>query len=396
MSATNQESTHWVSVTALIFCGVVAAMQLGKVAIGAPLLQEQLNFSFSHIGWLTALFSILGMLGGIPIGTLVMRHGQRRSVILGLLILAFGSLASTAGTSIAWLLAFRMVEGLGFVLVIVACPALINRATHPRHKNLTLSLWSCFMPFGMCISIFIGGWFTNWTWLWWLCAFLPLVALALVLRFTSPPPADLVFPRFKEIAAQLKQLLSTTIAPVFTAVFALYSLMYFALFSFLPLLLVERMDFSVAQAGYFTAFAALANATGNLGAASLISAGIERGRLLLIACIVMIACGISLFFANPAPILALVLCLVFSGTGGLIPATVISSVPRIAPTAAAIPVTIGLTMQGSNMGQVVGPALVGSSVEHFGWHAAGIIILLSGSFACFLILRYLSKDTLGK
>src|SRR5690606_30574926 len=120
MSATNQESTHWVSVTALIFCGVVAAMQLGKVAIGAPLLQEQLNFSFSHIGWLTALFSILGMLGGIPIGTLVMRHGQRRSVILGLLILAFGSLASTAGTSIAWLLAFRMVEGLGFVLVIVA------------------------------------------------------------------------------------------------------------------------------------------------------------------------------------------------------------------------------------------------------------------------------------
>lgn len=395
MQASINNKTRWSSVIALIFCGVVAAMQIGKLAIGAPLLQQQLQLSFTHIGWLTALFSILGMLGGIPLGTLVMRHGQRRSVMLGLIILATASAASTWADSLIWLLSWRTLEGLGFVLIIVACPALIDKATHQRNKNISLSLWSCFMPIGMAISILIGGWFSDWRLLWWLCALLPLIALALVLCFTSPPPPELIFPEFEEIKSHLKQLFSTSIAPAFTAIFALYSMMYFALFSFLPLLLVERMDFSVSAAGYFTALATFANVTGNLSAATLITAGVSRSTLLFIATLGMVLCGTSLFFTQPTPIVSLLLCLSFSSLGGLIPAAIVSSVPRIAPTAAAIPVTIGLTMQGSNMGQVVGPALVGSSVEHFGWPSVGIIIFLCGLLSVALIKRYIYKSSLA-
>lgn len=390
-----QNKTHWSSVSILIFCGVVAAMQIGKVAIGAPLLQKQLEFSFSHIGWLTSLFSVLGMIGGIPLGTLVMRYGQRRSIILGLCILILSSAASTMGSSLAWLLSWRTLEGLGFVLVVVTCPAFIDRVTHLRHKNLTLSMWSCFMPIGMFSSLLIGGWFTDWRLLWWLCSLLPLIALFLVLRYTSPPPASLVFPKFSDITQQLKLLFSTSVAPAFTGLFALYALMYFALFSFLPLLLVERMGFSVSHAGYFTAIAALANVLGNLSAARFLTAGIARSKLLLTSCIAMIVCGVIVFFINPSPLITLILCFAFSSMGGLIPATIMSTVPRIAPTAAAIPVTTGLTMQGSNMGQVLGPSLVGSTVELYGWQSGGVIIFISGLVACFVIKRYISTSPLN-
>lgn len=390
-----QNKTHWSSVSILIFCGVVAAMQIGKVAIGAPLLQKQLEFSFSHIGWLTSLFSVLGMIGGIPLGTLVMRYGQRRSIILGLCILTLSSAASTMGSSLAWLLSWRTLEGLGFVLVVVTCPAFIDRVTHLRHKNLTLSMWSCFMPIGMFSSLLIGGWFTDWRLLWWLCSLLPLIALFLVLRYTSPPPASLVFPKFSDITQQLKLLFSTSVAPAFTGLFALYALMYFALFSFLPLLLVERMGFSVSHAGYFTAIAALANVLGNLSAARFLTAGIARSKLLLTSCIAMIVCGVIVFFINPSPLITLILCFAFSSMGGLIPATIMSTVPRIAPTAAAIPVTTGLTMQGSNMGQVLGPSLVGSTVELYGWQSGGVIIFISGLVACFVIKRYISTSPLN-
>ncbi|MCQ9616664.1 MFS transporter [Paenalcaligenes niemegkensis] len=383
-----QNKTRWVSVVVLIFCGIVAAMQMGKVAIGAPLLQHQLGFSFRHIGWLTALFSVLGMVGGIPLGTLVMRYGQRRAVILGLCLLAVASVASTWGESLRWLLSWRAVEGLGFIMVTISCPALVDNATAARHKDTAMSMWSCFMPLGMATSMLIGGWFSDWKLLWWVCASLPLVALGLVLWLSSAPPSDRTILQFKEIGLQLKQLLAAKIAPAFASIFAFYAVMYFALFSFLPLLLVEQMGLSVREAGSFTAIATLANVIGNLGAGQLVSRGVSRGTLLSTACIIMMFCGASLFFANPAPLASLLLCLVFSGVGGLVPATIVSAVPRIAPSVAAVPVTIGLTMQGSNLGQVMGPALVGSSVDSFGWPSAGIVIVVSGLLACILIKRY--------
>ena len=48
--------------------------------------------------------------------------------------------------------------------------------------------------------------------------------------------------------------------------FALYSLMFFALFAFLPVLLMERMDVTYRDAGLLSALASAVNISGNLAA----------------------------------------------------------------------------------------------------------------------------------
>ena len=48
-------------------------------------------------------------------------------------------------------------------------------------------------------------------------------------------------------------------------------------------------------------------------------------------------------------------CLVFSGTGGLLPAAILSGAPTHAPRPDLVATTIGLIMQGSQLGQTVGP-----------------------------------------
>lgn len=68
------------------------------------------------------------------------------------------------------------------------------------------------------------------------------------------------------------------------------------------------------------------------------------------------------------------LCVLFSMVGGIIPATLLSSAPVLAPAAGLTPVVIGLLMQGSNLGQVVGPVAIGSVIEALGWpSAAGLV-----------------------
>ena len=68
------------------------------------------------------------------------------------------------------------------------------------------------------------------------------------------------------------------------------------------------------------------------------------------------------------------LCVLFAMAGGLIPATLLASAPLAAPAARLMPVVVGLMMQGSNLGQVVGPVAIGGVVETLGWpSAAGLV-----------------------
>jgi hypothetical protein len=49
------------------------------------------------------------------------------------------------------------------------------------------------------------------------------------------------------------------------------------------------------------------------------------------------------------------MALIFSGVGGLIPACLISGAPVLAKTDKDATIAVGLMMQGSSLGQVIGP-----------------------------------------
>src|SRR5690625_7380837 len=89
MTKTNQDTeNHWIAVLIALLSGVVGALQIGKIPIAAPLLQTELGLSRSVIGNLGAIFPILGMLAGIPIGPIVLRFGLRFSIALWLVVIA--------------------------------------------------------------------------------------------------------------------------------------------------------------------------------------------------------------------------------------------------------------------------------------------------------------------
>ena len=77
-------ATRWAAVLAIVGAGVVASLQVGKVIIAAPLLRRDLGLDLASIGTLTAVFSILGVLGGIAAGGVIARFGARRMLLCGL------------------------------------------------------------------------------------------------------------------------------------------------------------------------------------------------------------------------------------------------------------------------------------------------------------------------
>jgi predicted MFS family arabinose efflux permease len=369
----------------VVASGIVTAIQVGKAAIATPLLQSDLGLDLTAAGWLTGIFAVLGLVGGIPAGTFVARAGDRRMLILGLGVIALGTVIGATAPGFPVLLASRALEGFGFLLVTVAGPAILHRVVQLGQRDLAFALWSCFMPAGVALAMVTGPLFGDWRLLWWASA--GLAAAAIMAGWTMIPAAPArVSVSWRRTVSDAMHVL-TNRGPVLLAVcFAFYSLIFFALFSFLPVLLMEQMEIAHGTAGLLGALTTGANIIGNLGAGCLLARGASRSSILFEAYLIMGLAGLGIFSQAFGHMPTFLLCLLFSSVGGMIPATLISSAPLLAPSAALASVANGLVLQGSNLGQVIGPVAVGDAIETFGWTAAAGIVLIAASMAIVVAL----------
>lgn len=372
--------TNWRAVWLVFATGVACAYHLGKVAIAAPHLQSDLGLSLATVGSLGATFAVLGALGSVPAGSIVARAGDRRMLIIGLVAMMTGAAMAVPAGSVLVLMAARGVEGLGFLLITVAGPTLIGRMARSQDQGKALALWSCFMPTGMALAMLTGPWFSDWRGMW---LFTAAVTgwLAVLVRWRVPERpsrrgrAGRPFSHQASAAsADLGQLLRS--APLaMAATFLLYSLMFFALFSFLPVLLQQRMQASPATVGLLAALACIANVLGNLSAAVILQR-VSRDVLGLWAAVVMGACAPGIFLPVLGPMPTLALCLVFSAVGGLLPASLMAAVPQVTSNPSQAALAVGLLMQGSNMGLALAPLLFGRAVDGHGWPAAAVLVVV--------------------
>jgi predicted MFS family arabinose efflux permease len=379
--------THWPGVALVVAAGVVASLQVGKVAIAVPQLRTDFGLNLTMVGWLMAMFSLLGVLGAVPVGAWVERAGDRRLVLAGLLAIVAGSTAGALSHSVAMLLAGRVVEGLGFVLITIAGPSVLQRMVAPGGQDLAFAIWSCFMPAGIALALFSGALLDGWRGFWFgnaaLAAVVALLVLSAVPRGASGGAAPV---SWRSMGRDATATLRAGAPALIAASFVVYSLQFFALFSFLPVLLIERMGVDTAAAGALSAVACCANVAGNLAAGVLLKRGAARWLLAASASAVMGLAAVGIFLPLLGALPAFVLCLVFSGAGGLLPATLIGTSPLVAPSLRIAPMGMGLLMLGSNLGQMIGPVVVGGAVDARGWPAAAAIVAVAGVAGVLLAL----------
>ncbi|MCS3505332.1 CynX/NimT family MFS transporter [Achromobacter sp. JUb104] len=372
----NQGETRWAGVLAIVGAGVVASLQVGKVIIAAPLLRQDMGLDLASVGTLTAVFSLLGVVGGIAAGGVIARFGARRMLLLGLLATALGTTLGAMAPSYGLLLASRVVEGLGFLMITVAGPAALQRMVSASGRDFAFALWSCYMPTGMAVAMLASQAFDHWQAYWWCAGAAVAVALASVAALVpvgeSTTSASLSWRGMRQDTVDTLG----AAGPVLLALsFTLYSLMFFALFTFLPVLLMEQLGLTLAQAGLYSAIASAANIIGNLGAGVLLARGWRRSTLIACASATMGVVALLIFQSVLPAMPTFLLCVLFSAVGGLIPATLLGTAPLVAPRPALTAASVGLVMQGSNLGQVIGPVTVGGVIDRFGWGAASYVVL---------------------
>jgi EmrB/QacA subfamily drug resistance transporter len=185
----------------IVTCQLMFVLDATVMNVALPRIQEGLHFTPTGLAWVMSAYTLtfggLLLLGGRA-GDIL---GRRRMFVAGIALFTVASLAGGFATSAGWLLAARVLQGVGAAAAGPSTIALIATAyTEARARIRALALLSGVASGGFAIGLIVGGMLTELTsWRWVLFINVPfgLAAVVLAPRFVREPqrhPARLDLP----------------------------------------------------------------------------------------------------------------------------------------------------------------------------------------------------------
>ncbi len=386
----------WLNIIALWLIGVLAAAQLPKIAVLAPVLRETFHLSLAQAGLLVSLLEIGGAVFGIAAGLALGRFGGRRFLVSGLAILLVCSIVEAFAPNAGVLFTARAVEGVGYVLVVIAAPTMIVAIAPERIRGPALVLWSTFVPVGVAAGSGVTGLAVAATspkgalLLWAVLCGLCLLAAARQARggrsearMTWPAPA----------------------AVMLTFGFGLFTVFVCALTMLLPSFLTERVGASLSGACLATALVSLTALPASAIAMRILhAAGVDPRRAVVATVIpaLLAAAAVAVFVFHPAVVgRGAVAVSVVAGLalllGGVASPMVFARLPSLAgadaPDDPRIASANGLLTQFGAGGALIGPPLGGLVVGRWGWQGLGVCVAV---LAVAMLAALLAAERMGR
>ncbi|MEQ1952081.1 MFS transporter [Mesorhizobium yinganensis] len=367
------------TIVILLTAGILAGTQLGKIAPLVGWYQAEVGFSLVLTGWFTAMIGIFVALAALPAGWAIERAGARTSFVVSALVLAGGGAALALLQSPVAIFLARLVEGVGYLVLVIAIPALLNSVPPPRWRATALAVWGGFVPLGFAIGDFLARGID--------APANPRLYLAVtVLLFALfAAPAAMLLARIDDggeerQAAQAPEgsFTATLTLPVILVAlaFGIYVVVSIGFFTFLPTF-VQRPDSALwISAGAISLTVLL----GNFLASLLVRGSARRSLLLAVLGFAVTALAAWPAFTGSEGVSATAAVIVFAVAGGLTASTLFAAIPAIVPRGGSAAVAIGLVCQAGGIGTVLGPPLAAAVIDAHGWTGfAWLLVALSAA-----------------
>jgi MFS family permease len=380
-------ATSWITVLLAIAAGTLAAFQVGKVHIALPSIRQSFSLSLVSASWILSALSIVGLFTATPAGAISARIGNKRAIIIGLVLIAIASAAGGFSPSLSWLLISRFIEGIGFVMIVVAAPSLIVEVTGAENLRLALAGWAAYMPGGVALITLLAPLVLvhhTWRAVWWLNALVLLVAAIVIGMLAGKGAPQNLQPKLLSAWDELTCVLASRGPVLLAIIFGMYTMQHLSVMGFMPTLLHERFHLPEGRIGLLVAIAMASNIIGNLAAGLLLQRSFSRARIIAVTSIFMACMTVGMFVLH-LPFPAFYACaFAFSCVGGLVPSAVMGAAPFHTPAPSLLGATNGLLVQGSNLGIVAGPPLMSLIATHLGWSWVPVMTGVSAILAAVL------------
>ncbi|MEO5670202.1 MAG: MFS transporter, partial [Ramlibacter sp.] len=312
------ESSNWPAATLVLLCGVFAATQIGKLPPAIPALREAFGASLVQMGWIASIFNLVAACGGLAMGLIADRIGRRTLLKFGLAVLGCGAFLGFTSGTLPMLFMSRILEGLGFLCVVVAAPVLVREVVAPNRQRLALGIWSAYTAVGMTLMLATAPWSLpafGWQGGWWLGVMGAAILLLVVAR--RFPGAGKRTVQSVGVAGLFRGLRAPT-PWCLAASFGLYTFQWMAFMVWMPTYLLEQ-GMGLTEVSGAVALMIAVNAPGNMAGGWLLQRGLPLATLVLVSAAALSTAGFAVFASMPPAGVVIVLGTLLSFFGGILP-----------------------------------------------------------------------------
>ena len=145
---------------ALLAIGIgmsMSALDMSVVTIILPTLLLELNAEFAPVQWVMISYNLIitsAMMGAARLGDM---YDKKKLNCLGLLLFTIGSLLCGLSPNVGWLIAFRILQGLGAVIMQALSMAIIVDSVPPQEKGRTMGILGGMSSVAFAFGPAIGG-----------------------------------------------------------------------------------------------------------------------------------------------------------------------------------------------------------------------------------------------
>ena len=158
------------------------------VVLALPEIVDHLHTSISHVVWVIVAYNLALIVGAVAIIPVARRVSSAPALVAGLVVFGLASIGCGAANSLAVLIPFRCVQGLGGALIL--CSSLVLFAGTARQGDSPLVGWAAAAAIGAAVGPAAGGILTQlFDWRAIFFAQAPVAAFAAIAVLAAHPPA---------------------------------------------------------------------------------------------------------------------------------------------------------------------------------------------------------------
>ncbi len=361
------------SIIVLYGLGLTASMQVGLIGPIAPDLRASFGLSQAEFGLVASLITAAGALCAIPAGVWAARAGLRRSLVLGCMMMVAGALIFATANASSLLYVGRIVTSIGYLLIVVGAPSWMAGFNNPKLVAMAMSIWGTFIPVGIALGNWVSAAVV--TWLDWrlavaACTVPVMLLLPLLIAMNQPETGSTRRSLTVGVIGVLKSRAALQVALTFAAFAGATS----AALAFMPAMLADNLDISIAlSAGIIGTTAIAGNVIGSVGAGSVLGRGIN-GKAILVIFLPLMAAAIAVLFISKIMLLSITALIVFNICQGAVAGTCFALLPAIAKEGLSMPALQGMLAQFAEISVVIVPPFVGIMIDQNGWFGAAFVL----------------------
>jgi EmrB/QacA subfamily drug resistance transporter len=139
----------------------IGPFMISAVNVALPAIQGDLRMNAVQLSWIATSYLLAVAVSLLPSGKIADIYGRKKVFTAGLFVYTLGSTAAAFVTGAAWLIFFRVIQGLGAGMFVTTGMAILTSIFPPHKRGRAIGIYVAAVYVGLSVGPFVGGFLTQ-------------------------------------------------------------------------------------------------------------------------------------------------------------------------------------------------------------------------------------------